>query len=194
LLGRCGSERSFVLTYEAKCANEKSAKQRVAELQTALKAAQGAVSPEAHIRRVAAIRGDLYHADEQRRSFARRTVKLALNDIIERVEILPGRQIIKYPFRTERRFREGPPRELHYVPTEKQEAVVALRGGVRFIQLDLSSECVTFDGSTGSGQDDPALKDYFRRMAKLPYPKSDLEWQVVYTALETRRSNCVLTT
>ncbi|KIU27216.1 hypothetical protein SR41_11015 [Sphingomonas melonis] len=59
---------------------------RITETEAALVMARGAVTPQEHIRRVAEIRADMGRDDDEGLK-ARKTIKLALNDIIDRIDI-----------------------------------------------------------------------------------------------------------
>ena len=161
---------SLLSRYNHLLAVVRQSKERVEQSEAELRIAKGSASPELHIRRVADIRKDLDHFDPERRLAARRVVKLALNDLILRFEVLPGKQTISYPFRTQRRYPTGVPRQLQYIPTEQQEAVIVLRGGVRFIQLDLEGGRVLYDAHSENDitrtTSDPILSAYRERLAK----------------------------
>jgi DNA invertase Pin-like site-specific DNA recombinase len=173
--------------YSALKADEHVAEKIVRTSEAELNAAKGATSTKEHVIRVAELRRELYHFDHERRLRARRVVKLALNDLIASFSLRGGKQDVRWPHRTHYRHPKGVPADLQYVPTETQDGIIVLRGGVRFIHVDLNGGGVIFDGSTGEKRNDPILKDYYRRMDRLPMPKSDAEWLAVYTALEAKR-------
>jgi DNA invertase Pin-like site-specific DNA recombinase len=161
-----GDER-LLHRYATLKAEEEAAKGVIAATEKALRIAKGSVTPAEHVLRVSAMRKELNHFDEDRRLRARRVVKFALNNLIMRVEIKAGSQQVKYQFHTHRRYPEGVPAALPYVPTERQEAVIVLRKGMRYIHVDLNRG-VLFDvaNSTGRGTDE-VIDAYHRRAGAL---------------------------
>ncbi len=63
--------------------------QTIAETERELQLAKGSVSPAEHIKRVADIRADMARDDEAGVK-ARKTIKLALNDVVERIRFFPS--------------------------------------------------------------------------------------------------------
>ena len=120
----------------------------LADLESELKTAHGAVSPTEHVRRVGEIALDLDSEDEALRLHARRVTKLAFNDLIERFDMEAGTVL----------NRVG--------RTEQQVGVIVLRGSMRFLHIDLSGKLLA-DISNGAfaDSDDPVISDYYRRIA-----------------------------
>lgn len=109
------------------------------DAQERFKAAQGAVTPQEHVKRVSDIRADLWSRDEGKGMDARRKVKLALNDLCD----------------------------VFYWSAEHNKAVLVLKGGVRHLMVDalgnlLANVAVT--PSTVRTDDAPAVREYFRRL------------------------------
>ncbi len=126
--------RTAMLEEEAAQEALKAASERLSE-------AQGSVTPQEHVKRVSAIRADLWCADEAKGQAARLKVKMALNDLVE----------------------------VFYVSAEHRQAVVVLKRAVRHMVLDwrgkLTSD-VKIWRTEPADRDPPAVRAYFERMAQ----------------------------
>lgn len=104
-----------------------------------LRAAQGAVSPQEHVKRVCDIRADLWSEDETKGMEARRKVKLAINDLCD----------------------------VFFWSAEHEKAVLVLKGGVRHLMLNAKGKLlvnVPITRTSAQPDDTGPVKEYFKRL------------------------------
>lgn len=120
---------------------EKAAQEALRAATEVLVVAQGQVTPQEHVRRVSAIRADLWSADEVKGCEARRKVKMAINDLLD----------------------------VFYVSAEHRNAVLVMKGAVRKLVLDwngvLKADLAIWR-EEATDKDSAPVHAYFERLAK----------------------------